>query len=144
MVAQCTLGAFFVHFLCLIGIPSVARAGGPRPAEVTLDPLCDPVDSRNPKLAPGNPAPSTRKMAQLVKELFDQVKPESAAFINDRVAAVLENKLMNTTNTGQRFRLEFMLGIEQTKAGRPDKALNTFAALERLIEEDGGAGANRP
>src|SRR4029434_9795060 len=44
----------------------------------------------------------------------------------------------NVTEINEKFRLQYMLAIQQVNAGRPDSALNTFSAMERLIAETGG------
>ncbi|HTL58552.1 MAG TPA: hypothetical protein VL361_22890 [Candidatus Limnocylindrales bacterium] len=103
--------------------------------EITLDPVCETVDSRNPSLPPGNPAPSTRQMAGLLSAYYDNADPEIAAYMSDRMVTVIETQITNATELNQKLRLLFGLGIRQTQAGRPDKALNTFGALERLIAE---------
>ena len=44
----------------------------------------------------------------------------------------MEPIIGTATQADERFRLQFNLAIHQTYAARPDSALNTFAALERL------------
>jgi hypothetical protein len=104
---------------------------------ITLDPICAMPESRNPKLPPGNPAPSTRRMAQLLAEMNERLPPP--LYASDRIVSALLEQLAHTTNRSERAELQFRLGIEQTQAGRPDSALNTFAALERLTVEIGHA-----
>src|SRR3974390_648652 len=94
---------------------------------ITLDPICAMPESRTPKLPPGNPAPSTRRMAQLLAEMNERLPPPPYA--SERIVSTLLEQLAHTTNLSERAELQFRLGIEQTQAGRPDSALNTFAAL---------------
>ena len=128
-----------VRWLVLLGL-TVLRAAAQTVdmEEITLDPVCETADARNPVLPPGHPAPSTRRMAELLAQFYDRAAPEAAAYMSDRMVTALEGKLTNSTAVNEKFRLEFMLGIQQTQAGRPDKALNTFAALEKFLAESGG------
>ena len=113
---------------------------GPKWADglITLDPICETIEPPNPKFAPGNPAPSTRAMADLLKKHFDAAHPDSMAFLSDRLADVLEYRATNAVELNEKFRLLFNLAIQQINASRPDSSLNTFAAMERMIAEHGG------
>src|SRR5690242_21210000 len=115
----------FFSFL-VIATPSGVVAGAPSEALITLDSICAMPESRNPKLPPGNPAPSTRRMAQLLAEMNEKLPPP--AYMSDRIVKALTGELTRTTNLSERMKLLFKLGIEQTQAGRPDQGLNTFAA----------------
>lgn len=42
------------------------------PEEITLDPVCESIDSRNPTLPQGHPAPSTRRMAELLAQFYEK------------------------------------------------------------------------
>ncbi len=77
-------------------------------------------------------------MAQKLAEIRDQMHPASAGYLNDRTADLLQGQLTNTTEIGEKFRLQFQLAIQQINAARPDAALNTFSAMERLVAENGG------
>jgi hypothetical protein len=105
---------------------------------ITLDPICETVESPNKPLPPGNPAPSTRRMAERLAVIRETAHPESMAYLSDRLATIIEGRMTNATEMNERFRLQFMLAIQQVNAARPDKALNTFAEMERLIAETGG------
>jgi hypothetical protein len=105
---------------------------------ITLDPVCETVEPPTPLLALGNPAPGTRRMVQRLKAISDQMNPASAGYLNDRYADILQGKLTNTTEINEKFRLQFELAVQQVKAARPDAALNTFSAMERLVAEQGG------
>ncbi len=105
---------------------------------IALDPICETIDPPSPKYAPGNPAPGTRRMAQRLQQLYNDAHPESMAYLSDRLAGVFEKKATNATELGERFRLQFNLAVQQINASRPDAALNTFAAMERLVAENGG------
>ncbi len=118
-----------------------ARAAEAEPGPIRLEPLCPAPGmalATPVRLPPGNPAPSTRRMAQLLAEVRDHPGPELLGYMNDRMAAMLAGALTNTTDLHQRARLQFLLGLEQTRAGQPDQALNTFAALERFVAAQGG------
>jgi hypothetical protein len=105
---------------------------------IRLDPICETVEPPTPKLPPGNPAPSTRRMAQRLAEIRDQMNPASANYLNDRHADMLQGHLTNTTEINEKLRLQFELAIQHVNAARPDAALNTFSAMERLVAENGG------
>ena len=124
-------------WLCflLIAFATASKASDPPEQVITLDPICAMPESRNPKLSPGNPAPSTLHMAQLLAELQKKYRP--TLYMSDRLVTALTNQIAHTTNMLERLRLQFLLGIEQTQAGRPDIALNIFAGLERSAEERG-------
>ncbi|HTL54890.1 MAG TPA: CRTAC1 family protein [Candidatus Limnocylindrales bacterium] len=106
--------------------------------EFTLDPICQSVESRNPILPPGNPAPSTRRMAQLLQHFYENASLQGSVYRSDRLVALIETQLTNTTDINQKCELEFKLALEQMQAGRPDKALNTIAAVERTVAVNGG------
>jgi len=106
--------------------------------QITLDPVCETMTPPTPRLAPGNPAPSTRRMAQRLAEIYAKAAPESMAYLSDRLANLIEAKATNATELNEKFRLQFNLAVQQINASRPDSALNTFAAMERLVNENGG------
>jgi len=105
---------------------------------IALDPVCERIEPPNPRLPPGNPAPSTRRMAQRLADIYSKAAPESAAYLSDRLAGLFEQRLTNATEINEKFRLQFNLAVQQINASRPDSALNTFAAMERLVAENGG------
>jgi hypothetical protein len=132
-----------VHVLILGGVfsllfPSsiwgVDRAQGP----IALDPICELPEARNPPLPPGNPAASTRRMAELLAEFRAKAAPGAMAYMSDRMVTMLEGKLTNATEVNEKFRLQFQVGVQQVQAGRPDQALNTFSALEHFVADNGG------
>ncbi len=106
-------------------------------AKITLDPVCLPVEMRNPPLKPGSPAPSTLRMAKLLANFRATANPSAMAYMSDRLAARTEAQLAHATNMDQRLRLQLMLGVQQTQAGRPDSALNSFAEMEELVAKNG-------
>ena len=114
-----------------------AQAGPISDGPIKLDPLCEPPETRNPVLPPGNPAPSTRHMAELLKGIRDKPGQGATMYMSDRMVTLLEGKLETTTNLSEKLELQFQLGIQQTQAGFPDKALNTFIALEQLVAAGG-------
>jgi len=77
-------------------------------------------------------------MAQRLAEYLEKADPAAMAYLSDRMVLMLEQEMTNATEIGEKFRLQFGLGIQQMQAGRPDSALNTFAALERSVQESGG------
>jgi hypothetical protein len=105
---------------------------------ITLDAVCETVEPPTPKLPPGNPATSTRRMAQRLAEIREKMNPASAGYLSDRAADLLQGQLTNTSEMSEKFRLQFQLAIQQVNAARPDAALNTFSAMERLVAENGG------
>ncbi len=106
--------------------------------QIVLDPVCETIASQTPTLAPGNPAPSTRRMVQRLRDIYQNANPASMGYMNDRVAAKLQAQMTNTSEINEQFRLQFELGVQQINAARPDSALNTFSAMERLIAGTGG------
>ena len=105
---------------------------------ITLDPICETIEPATPPLAPGNPAPSTRRMVERLKEIYSKASPESAAYLSDQLATKFEQMASNAVNMNEKFRLEFNLAVQQINASRPDSALNTFSAMERMVAESGG------
>lgn len=116
------------------GVPSVSGFEG----LITLDPICETIELPTRPFAPGNPALSTRRMAQRLAEIREKANPASAGYLSDRMADLLNGQVTNATGVGEKFRLQFQLAIQQINAARPDAALNTFSAMERLIAENGG------
>jgi hypothetical protein len=104
---------------------------------INLDPVCERIEAA-PKFKPGNPAPSTRRMAQRLEEIRAKANPASAGYFSDRLADMLERQVTNSNQANEKFRLQFRLGVQQINAGRPDSALNTFSEMERLVAEAGG------
>jgi len=127
--ATCLGALFWLVF------PINTRAADVSGGLITLDPVC--VPKNNLPLPPGNPAPSTRRMAQRLAEIFERVDPLQTMYLSDRIVSALEQQMTNATDVKAKASLQFALGKEQTRAGRPDAALNTFAAMERLLAENG-------
>ncbi len=131
-----------VSMLVLLGLlrvaaPGSGQAGTLNQGPITLDPICQAPEARNPVLPPGHPSPSTQRMARLLAEFNEHPRPEAMAFMSDRKAKVLEQQLTHAQSPNERCNLEFQLGIEQMQAGWPDKALNTFADMENFIVTNG-------
>lgn len=105
---------------------------------ITLDPICETIEPPSPKFPPGNPSPSTRRMAQRLKEIYDNARPESMAYLSDRLVGLYESRATNATEIREKFRLQFNLAVQQINASRPDAALNTFAAMEKMVAQSGG------
>ena len=105
---------------------------------ITLDPICETIEPPSPRFAPGNPALSTRRMADLLSKIYDNAHPESMAYLSDRLAGIIEHRATNAVEMNEKFRLQFNLAVQQIYASRPDSALNTFAAMERMVAEHGG------
>ncbi len=93
---------------------------------------------RTPALAPGNPAPSTRRMAERLAQALANPGPGMLQYLNDRLVNMIEQEATNETDLNAKFRLQFALGVQQTQAGHPDSALNTYSALEQFVEDNGG------
>jgi hypothetical protein len=120
---------------------SISKQIDPRAAETDeffLDAVCETIEPPTIVLPPGNPSPSTRRMAQRLAALRDQAHPASAGYLSDRMAGMLEQQVGKATNAVERFQIQFQLAIQQMNSGRPDKALNTFTAMERLVASRGG------
>jgi len=118
-------------------VPNTAAIPGLE-GQITLDPICETTTAAYPQLPPGNPAPSTRRMAQRLREIYANASPDSAAYLSDKMADLIERAATNATKLNEKFRLEFMLAVHQINASRPDAALNTFAAMEQMVADNGG------
>src|SRR4030095_15837238 len=123
--------------------PPLQTRGTPAPAseydsQITLDPVCQPIDAQSPRLPPGNPAPSTRRMTQRLTEYYRSTPQTSASYMNGQKAELSQGKMNNTSEISEKFRLQFESGVEQMNTGRPDSALNTGFALERSFAAVGG------
>lgn len=105
---------------------------------ISLDPVCETIEPPTRAFPPGNPAPSTRRMAQRLAEIRDTANPAKAGYLSDRMAEMLQGHLTNATEANEKFRLQFQLAVQQINAARPDAALNTFSEMERLVAEQGG------
>ncbi len=101
---------------------------------ITLDPICATIEPTNPKLAPGKPAPSTQKMAELLHKLTAKAYKDSM-YLSDFHSQVLREQLDKTTDLSERIQLEFQLGNEEINSARPDVALNTFTDLEKYLAQ---------
>ena len=106
--------------------------------QIKLDPVCDKMFATTVKFAPGTPAPSTRRMAERLAEIYEKADPRSAAYHSEKLAATLYARMTNASELNEQFRLQFSLAIQQINAAQPDSALNTFSALERMIAQTGG------
>jgi hypothetical protein len=136
-------GLCFAHLLTLGGVlwlffPASTRAVDSPQEPITLDPVCEPPEARNPPLPPGHPAPSTRRMAELLAVFREKAAPGAMAYMSDRMVTMLEGRMTNATEINEKFRLQFQIGIQQIQAGRPDQALNTFSGLEQMVAQNGG------
>ena len=94
-------------------------------------------------LAPGNPAPSTRRMAAELARLGAGVDPMAVQFVSDRKAAVLEQLFAGTPDARKRLRIGVEMGVQQMQSGRPDDALNTLEQVEKLASDVGGRLGDR-
>src|SRR5262245_11687455 len=93
----------FAFFLCGL---QVNHAQSPF---IVLDPRCQ-LPAAEPPLAPGNPAPSTRRMAERLQRIREQADPSSTPFLSGAIAGVIEKSLTNTTEFKDKVRLQFQLG----------------------------------
>ncbi|HUR45310.1 MAG TPA: FG-GAP-like repeat-containing protein [Candidatus Saccharimonadales bacterium] len=118
--------------------PTITPLASAEEGQITLDPVCETIASQTPSLAPGNPAPSTRQMVQRLVKLYAESTPSAAGYMSDRMAETLHGEMASATGLNEKFRLQFMLAIQQINAARPDAALNTFSSMERLISQSGG------
>lgn len=122
-----------------LGLVAHGRDEPVQEATVKLDAICRPMDARYPTFAPGNPAPSTRRMVELLGKLQAQVQnsPEALFFLNDRNAAQLEERLNRAETLDERMKLASELALQQIDAGRPDLALNTMALIRQVAQDRG-------
>ena len=121
-----------ILFAAMLPWPLSAQVNYP----IVLDPLCKTPELVHPPLPAGNPAASTRRMAQRLETILKNYPPDAIPFMSDRVVSGLETKLTMPAQLDETVTLRLLLGIEQTQLGRPDSALNTFAALERLVADN--------
>ncbi|HEX7861001.1 MAG TPA: CRTAC1 family protein [Verrucomicrobiae bacterium] len=105
---------------------------------IALDPVCETIEAPQPKFAPGNPAKSTKQMAAILERHFNTAHPHSMAFLSDKLADMFQTRATNAVELNEKFRLLFNLAIQQINAARPDSALNTFAAMEKMVAHHGG------
>lgn len=80
---------------------------------ITLDPVCGKMEPPTRTFPPGNPAPSTRRMAQRLAEIRDQANLSPVDFFSDRMVEVLQGKLTNVNEVGEKVRLQFQLAVQQ-------------------------------
>lgn len=105
---------------------------------ITLDAVCQIPEGQGKPLAPGNPASSTRRMARRLEEIREHAEPASMAYLSDRLAGLLAGQMSNVTAINEKFRLQFMLALQQVNSGRPDSALNTYSAMEKMVADNNG------
>ena len=101
----------------------------PADEQITLDPVCEAMFSKVPLFAPGEPAPSTRRMAERLAGIYEKADPRTAGYLSERLASILQSRMTNASEVNEQFRLQFALGIQQINSARPDSALNTFSAM---------------
>ena len=106
---------------------------------IRLDPICGRIAEKEVPLAPGNPSPSTRRMAERLSLIYQNAAPDSMAYLSDRLIPILQQQVTTTTNIDELVQIKFNLALHQVNAARPDSALNTFADIDRMIAESGGS-----
>lgn len=117
-----------------------AGVGGASAEEerIRLEAQClAPLHNSRP-LAPGNPAPSTRKMAVELARMQAEADPAVVSFLSARRATEFEKAYAETLDVRRKLGLGLDLGMQQLNAGRPDFALETFSRLDMLASEAGG------
>jgi hypothetical protein len=102
------------------GAIGLAQTAGFPNGPIRLDPICQMPEARNPVLAAGNPAPSTRRMAKLLAGFRATSEPEAMAFLSDKMVLRLQKQIAGETNLPKRLKLQYQLGFQQINAGRPD------------------------
>src|SRR6185295_11051075 len=60
---------------------------------ITLDPVCETVELPTRPFPPGNPAPSTRRMAKRLAEIRTEANPVSATYMSDRLVDRLQRQM---------------------------------------------------
>jgi len=134
------VAAFFASRL--IGFCSGVSGKEQNHQEIILDAVCAMPEARNPKLPPGNPAPSTRRMAELLSDI-DRKLP-AAGYMSERFVTALQKQLAVTTNLGERLKVQFQLGIEQTQAGHSLAGVGYAADYYRAAIEPQLSNHGRP
>jgi hypothetical protein len=133
--------SFILTLVLLLSVAPTAPGSGQETDEalIRLDPICRPIEARYPTFAPGTPAPGTRRMAERLSKLQEQVQdtPEALFFLNDRRVAQLEEQLARATSLDEQMKLAAELAIQQVDAGRPDLGLNTLAVLRQTVQNRG-------
>jgi hypothetical protein len=117
-----------------------AGVGGATAEEerIRLEAQClAPLHNGRP-LAPGNPAPSTRKMAAELARMQVEADPAVVSFLSARRATEFEKAYAETLDVRRKLGLGLELGMQQLNAGRPDFALETFSRLNTMASEAGG------
>jgi len=130
------LAALFTLVCCLGLIP--LRAQAQDAPLYQLDPLCLAPQSLAIPLDPGHPAASNLRMAARLAHFRDRRDQESMSFRSDLLVPLLEQAWKQSTNARERLAISVQLSLHQAQAGRPDSALNTYAAMEKLLAQVGG------
>lgn len=136
------LSALLAGFLALCvfpSLPGVTPARGAEAGPYQIDPLCLPGQRPLPPLAPGNPAPSTRRMAARLAALVSDPRLQTLPFRSDRLAELFAAQLESATNPMTRVRLSLQVALQEAQRGRPDVALNAYADLEKFIQDSNGS-----
>src|SRR5260370_32567306 len=103
----------FLSAICLgalfwLVFPINTRAVDDSRGLITLDPLCLPKN--NLPLPPGNPAPSTRRMAQRLAENLEHVDPMLTMEFRDRIANAFGHQMTNAPHLKAKTRLCLEMG----------------------------------
>jgi hypothetical protein len=120
-----------VLLFLIVSLPATAQKGITNLYQ--LDPLCLAPHPPDATLDPGNPPPSNRRMAERLASFRDNHDPNSLFFRSDVYAPILAKAWDEATDPIQRLQIGIQLGLHQAQAGRPDSALNTYAAMEAII-----------
>lgn len=121
--------------VCLLAAAVTGHAQTPTDGPYQLDAVCFLPRNQPKVLAPGNPAPSTRRMAALLAKIDREVDPIDAAYLSDRVVERLTAMIPKAAGADEQVNLRVVFARQQMQAGRPDQALNTYAELERLMAQ---------
>jgi len=103
-----------------------------------LDAQCLVRPDNGRPLAPGYPAPSTRRMAAELARINATADPATMAFLNTRIADEYARVFDASPDVRRKLRVGLMLGVQQMQSGRPDAALNTLNTLDSLVADAGG------
>lgn len=114
------------------------NAGAALSGPYALDPICKQMPPPDPPLRPGNPSPSTRKMTDLLRQIRTKIDPTVSGFDSREMVDQLQKQIAGTTSVPESLNLHFRLGLHQMNAGRPDSALNTYAAMDQFMQNHGG------
>jgi hypothetical protein len=111
---------------------STAFASPPLP----YDPICTVTNGGS--IVPLRPLPpGTQRMVRRLAQIRETAKPESMAYLNDRIIPILQSRITTNTPIAQEVSLRFQLGRQFVLAGQPLEGLREFETLRAAITRAG-------